>query len=94
MHDVRILCVDVLRVKMEEFIAAIIIDEEDGEDLLVYCVSEENDLMNVEKIKAMRISIPFMIDQKSLENVGYLNYLGGMITVMQVVHGKLNPGLP
>jgi hypothetical protein len=35
-----------------------------------------------------------MIDQKPLENVGYLNYLGSMITIMQAVHGKLNPGLP
>jgi hypothetical protein len=55
--------------------------------------------MNAEKTKAMIISgqpfsIPIMIDQKPLENVGYLNYLGSMITIMRVVHGKLNPGLP
>ena len=54
--------------------------------------------MNVEKTKALRISrqpstVPIMIDQKPLANVGYLNYLGSMITVMQVIHGKLNPGL-
>jgi len=39
--------------------------------------------MDVEKTKAMRIprqpfSVPIMIDQKLLENVGYLNYMGGM----------------
>jgi hypothetical protein len=39
--------------------------------------------MDVEKNKAMRIprqpfSVPIMIDQKLLENVGYLNYLGGI----------------
>ena len=55
--------------------------------------------MNVEKTKAVRISrqpssLPTMMDQKPLENVGYLNYLGSMITIMQVVHRKLNPGLP
>jgi hypothetical protein len=50
--------------------------------------------MNVEKTKAMRISIPIVVDQKPLENVGNLNYLGSMIAIMQVVHGKLNPGLP
>jgi hypothetical protein len=55
--------------------------------------------MNVEKTEAMRISrqpssILIMIDQKPLENVGYLNCLGSMITIMQVVHEKLNPGLP
>ena len=55
--------------------------------------------MNVEKTKAVRIlrqtsSLPIMMDQKQLENVGYLNCLGSMITIMQVVHGKLNPGLP
>jgi hypothetical protein len=41
--------------------------------------------INVEKTKVMRISIqPYpikiMIDQKQLENVDYLNYLGNMIT--------------
>lgn len=61
---------------------------------LVYCVSEQNELMNVEKTEAMRISIPVMIDKKPLENVGCLNYLGSMITIVQVVHGKLNPGFP
>jgi hypothetical protein len=40
--------------------------------------------MNVEKTKVMKISrqpssIPIMIDEKPLENVGYLNYLGSMI---------------
>jgi len=49
--------------------------------------------MNVEKTKAMRISrqpssIPIMVDQKPLENVGYLNYLGSIIKTMQFVHGK------
>jgi hypothetical protein len=42
--------------------------------------------MNVEKTKVMRISrqpqpIKIMIDQKQLENVEYLNYLGSMITI-------------
>jgi hypothetical protein len=41
--------------------------------------------MNVEKTKVMRISrqaspVQIMIDQKQLENVEYLNYLGSMIT--------------
>jgi hypothetical protein len=41
--------------------------------------------MNVEKTKVMRISrqpspIKIMIDQKQLENVEYLKYLGSMIT--------------
>jgi len=49
--------------------------------------------MNVEETKAMRISrqpssIPIVIDQKPLENVGYLNFLCSIITIMQVVHGK------
>ena len=46
------------------------------------CCGEE---MNVEKIKAMRISrqpspIENMIDQKQPENVEYFNYLGNMVT--------------
>jgi hypothetical protein len=41
--------------------------------------------MNVEKTKVMRISrqpapMKIMIDQKQLENVEYINYLGSMIT--------------
>jgi hypothetical protein len=41
--------------------------------------------MNVEKTKVMRISrqpypIRMMIDQKQLENVDYVNYLGSIIT--------------
>jgi hypothetical protein len=41
--------------------------------------------MNVGKTKVMKISrqpspIKIMIDQKQLENVEYLNYLGSMIT--------------
>jgi hypothetical protein len=49
--------------------------------------------MNVEKIKAMRIlrqptQIKIMIDQKELENLKYLNYLGCMIKMMQGVHVK------
>jgi hypothetical protein len=41
--------------------------------------------MNVEKTKVMRISrqaspMTIMVDQKQLEDVEYLNYLGSMIT--------------
>jgi hypothetical protein len=41
--------------------------------------------MNVKRTKVMRISrqpfpIQIMIDQKQPENVGYINYLGSMIT--------------
>jgi hypothetical protein len=46
---------------------------------------EQNVKTNVEETKVMRISrqespVKIMIDQKRLENVGYFNYLGSMIT--------------
>jgi len=53
---------------------------------------------NVEKTKIMRISrqpSPVkIIDQKQLENVECFKYLGSMLTMMEDVHVKLNPGLP
>ena len=55
--------------------------------------------MNIGETKVMRISrkpspIHIMIDQKPLQNVEYFNYFGSMITMIQDVQVKLNPGLP
>jgi hypothetical protein len=55
--------------------------------------------MNVEKTEVKRISrqptpIKIMIDQKQLENVEYLYYLGNMITNDERCNVKLNPELP
>jgi hypothetical protein len=55
--------------------------------------------MNMAKTQVMKISrkpspIHIMIDQKPLQNVEYFNCLGSMITMMQDVQVKLNPGLP
>ena len=55
--------------------------------------------MNMEKTKVLRISrkpspTHIIIDQKPLQNVEYFSYLGSMITMMQDVQVKLNPGLP
>jgi len=49
--------------------------------------------------KVMRISrqpspITITIDQKQLENVECFKYLGSMLTEMEGVRVKLNPGLP
>ena len=55
--------------------------------------------MNGEKTKVMRISrqpspVTIMIDQKQLENVECFKYLGSLLTNVEDVHVKLNPGLP
>jgi hypothetical protein len=55
--------------------------------------------MNVEKTKVMGISrqaasMKIMIDQKQLENVEYLNYLGSMITNDATCTREMNPELP
>ena len=55
--------------------------------------------MNVEKTKVMRISrqpspITIMIDQKQLENVKCFKYFCSVLTEMEGVLVKLNPGLP
>ena len=54
--------------------------------------------MNAEKTKVMRISrqqfpVKIMIEQKQLENLESFKYLGSMLTMMEDVLVKLNPGL-
>jgi hypothetical protein len=52
-----------------------------------------------EKTKLMRISrepspVQIVIDERQLENVEYLSYLGSMITNDARCTDKLNPGFP